>query len=49
MNNIVNKMDKNVSSFPNPPKFYKQKLDPPRPPAEGEFSMFGKTYTVTHK
>lgn len=39
-------MDRNASAFPQPPYYYKQKLSPPKPPEEGEFSMFGRTYTV---
>jgi len=41
-------MEENASAFPPPPHFYKEEFKrPPPPPAEGEFSMFGRTYTVT--
>ena len=41
-------MERNVLSYPNPPRWYKDKKEPPIPPAEGEFSMFGRTYSVTY-
>ena len=39
-------MENNASAFPDPPFYYKKHLNPPKPPLDGEFSMFGRTYTV---
>lgn len=43
-------MQENVSQYPPAPFWYKKEIGiPPEPPEEGEFSMFGRTYTVICK
>lgn len=40
-------MEQNNAAFPPPPFWYQRGLQtPPKPPLEGEFSMFGRVYTT---